>query len=333
MKTNNPLGRLRVILTGLVVATSLNLLTTSPVFALNNAPNIYSHSWYLRYPDAPSMYSRGYNDGIFDNSQCSNSMVVLDFGQVGNETGDGQYLNYGTYDFYTDQYVKYPFVPDSQIVTAAQQYAYGWYQATGPCPRLKMVLGTNNLRQCPYGNLRGACSPGGAGGQWGYVVNDVQAYLNSHSYAWQITAWTGDDMETGYDCATPTRAFVDGLNGNNPSGARMLDFGDAWIASCWTDNDVYYVSWLASANWPLPEIYSQAATNRWAAVYNQHTSMTFLGPMTECTGGDPLPTQNCQVVDPQGTRIENAPAQAWSQLSSAVGQSSTMPYGTNIHYQ
>jgi hypothetical protein len=84
---------------------------------------------------------------------------------------------------------------------------------------------------CPYG---GACTPNGAGRQWGTVVNDVRNYLISQGYSWQITAWSGSDMEQpgggqDWDCAGPTRQFVDGFNANNPSSARFINFGTAWV--------------------------------------------------------------------------------------------------------
>jgi hypothetical protein len=315
-----------VLIVTVAVALIVGIARAIPAFALTNAPSAYAHSWYINASDATSMYNRGYNDGLHDNANCSNAFSIIDFGQVANESAAG-YQGYGTYDFASG----YPFTSDSTILTAAEKYASGWYNATGSCPRLHVELGTNNYNECPFGNQRGACSPSGAGAQWGQLVNDAQTYLVAFRMSWQITAWAANDMETGYDCASKTQGFVDGFNGNNPSSAELHDFGDAWIHSCWTDADVAYMAWHGY-DWPMPEIYSQAAADRWTGV-RQAYFMNFQGVTTECTGGDPLPTGNCLV----NSHYENSPNQAWNQLVNdlnghGVGGSS-MTYANNIQFQ
>jgi hypothetical protein len=206
------------------------------------------------------MYALGLSDGSRDNVNCTNSAVVLDFGQVKYQAG-GPYGGYGVSAFTG-------FYTDATVVLATRRYAAGWYNSTGSCPRLKIIIGVNNVYQCPSG---GSCDPYVAGKKWGSVVNNVQTWLNNNNYSWQITAWGGDDMEqpdgvTPWDCATKTRKFVDGFNDWNPSGALFIDFGTAWVPvpNCWAASDVYYVAW--SAGWeeyPQPEIYKQSALNSW----------------------------------------------------------------------
>jgi hypothetical protein len=95
---------------------------------------------------------------------------------------------------------------------------------------------------------------------------------------------------------------------------------------------VRYVSWGATYNWPVPEIYFQSALDSWMTVRNGY-QMTFLGELTECSGGDPLPSSNCQA----GGQTEWAPTQAWNNLWNTLntlgfGQVS-LDFSTNIRYQ
>ncbi len=302
----------------------------------------YAHSWYINNPNATingAMETLGKNDGDRDNANCTNSMVVLDFGQIGYEAG-GSYGGYGTYDF--DYAAGNPFISNSTIEEATKAYARRWFGATNNCPRLKLIIGTSNYRQCPYG---GACNPTDAGKQWGNLVNNVQIWLNNVNYSWQITAWAGSDMEQPdqfpnptqpWDCATSTRAFVDGFNRNNPANARLINYGTAWVpkpadGTCWSAADVQYVSWGASANWPLPETYFAAATDSWITVRRQYY-MIFMGVMTTCRQADPITGNTC--TTPAGWFT---PYAGWNDLwnkliANQVGQSS-LDYATNIKFQ
>ncbi|MDE3088787.1 MAG: hypothetical protein KGJ80_05325 [Chloroflexota bacterium] len=324
----------------LLMAVSILLFTGSaPALAAQTTPPPYTHAWYVNNPDTNDhgvMWWRGYNDGARDSTSCTNALAVLDFGQVGYEAG-GSYGGYGTYDFAYG----YPFISDGTIEAATEMYASGWYQATSACPRLKVVIGTNNYHQCPYG---GACSPNTAGQQWGNVVNSVQTWLNNNGVAWQITAWAGDDMEQsagngGYDCGSqgsPTRSFVDGFNSNNPANDLFLDFGTAWVpvpadGSCWSAADVQYVAFVATADWPLPEIYFGQATDSWVNVRRQYL-MWFLGVMTTCNQDDPITGNTCTF--PSGWFT---PTSAWWDLWNKLNQyqvgQSSLNYATNIRYQ
>lgn len=303
------------------------------VSAAQTTPPPYTHSWYVTNPDSTVMTNLGYSDGTFDNQNSTNSTVVLNFGQPEKQSG-AQYDGYGTYYFAYQN----PFMSDSQIVAAVEAYAAGWYSATGTNPRLKMVIGTNNYNQCPFG---GSCTPYDAGYQWGNVVNDVQSWLVSTNKSWQITAYAGSDMEQPsggqiWDCATKTRQFVDGFTANNPSYALFLNYGTAWLPNaCWSVQDVQYVSYGAAYNYPLPEIYTAAARDSWVSVRVQGY-MDFVGVMTECTGGDPLPTGDCWV----GGNINEwqySPTKAWNEfwnalINNGVGEQS-LDYATNIRYQ
>jgi hypothetical protein len=279
--------------------------------AAQTTPPPYTHSWYITDASYAAMDSLGASDGAWDDNGCRNSFVVLDFGQVGREPSvDTRYDSYGAY---IPQY-PYPFKSDYQILHDAQHYAAAWYHATGACPRLHLIIGLNNQNECPKSGL--GCSRTNAGTQWAKVLAALTANLVSNNFDWQITAWAGDDMETGWDSAAKTRDFVDGFNANAPSGSELIDYGDAWSHTGWTTTDVYYVAYGATHDWPLPEIYSQAAADRWTDVRVSHY-MYFRGVMS--------------------TTVGNSANTAWQQLwdtlnANGVGQSS-LDYSTRIKYQ
>lgn len=284
-----------------------------PVSALaaQTTPPPYTHSWYVTNISAAAMDALGASDGSWDASGCRNSFVVLNFGQVARDPSvDTRYDSYGTYMF---QY-PYPFISDFQILQAAEQYVAAWYRVTPSCPRLHVIIGLNNYNECPIGGL--GCLRSRAGTQWANVLGDLTAYVAKSNFSWQITAWAGDDMETAWDSGLATREFVDGFNANAPPGSELIDFGDAWSHSGWTDNDIAYVAYGATHNWPLPEIYSQAAADRWTAL-RLGRYIYFRGVMSTTTG--------------------NSPDLAWQQLwntlnANGVGQSS-LDYSTRIRYQ
>ncbi len=287
----------------------------------------YSHSWYVTSDSATAMYNRGRDDGMFDNATCTDSLVVLNFGQPDYQSG-----TYGTNYFAPG----FPFISDLEIIFLAEEYARGWFGATGFCPRLHVVVGTNNY---DFDELvSGGGTPYTAGSTWADVVDAVQDYLEdpSRGYDWQITAWAGSDMEQpgggeDWDCADRTRQFVDGYNAN-ANATVLLNYGTAWVPNpCWTTYDVYYVSYGAALNWPLPEIYTGPATDSWVSI-RQSYFMVFKGVMTTCQQGDPLPAIYC--TDPSGWF---APSGAQWDLykkldANGVGQDN-FGYSTNIKFQ
>lgn len=302
--------------------------TSQQAFASSITPPVYAHSWYINDPSYSGMSSLGAKEGQWTSSNCSrgpgfDEMVLLDFGAVGHDSGNGVY---GTYDFAS----KYPFISDFQIINAVEFYMQSWYLFAGPCPHLHLVIGTSNYQECPTGS---PCDVYTAGQQWANVVDTVNRWLIRQNYGRQMIAYGGDDIETGWDSFSKTRPFVDGFNANDPAYYKLMDFGDAWQHTGWTDADVYYVAQGAANDSPLPEIYSPAAATRWAQIEVGQGPMQFSALITECQGSDPLPVSDCQV----GNHTELAPNQAWRQLrntlnSNGVGQAS-LDYTTNIKYQ
>jgi hypothetical protein len=82
----NRLGRFMILGILLLMAMGLNsLLRTNSVSAAQTTPPPYAHGWYINNPDtsyAGAMQYRGFLDGYWDRTHCTNSAVILDFGQV-----------------------------------------------------------------------------------------------------------------------------------------------------------------------------------------------------------------------------------------------------------
>ncbi len=152
-----------------------------------------------------------------------------------------------------------------------------------------------------------------------------------------------------------SRRLVDGFADNNPAGARLLNFGDAATSEgCWSIQDVFYVSWSGnSAFWPLPQTYYTASgpcawttgtsgttpcirdfdgadVSRGFGLESSNGRVYFVGQMTGCPEGDPIPPDYCN------NRTEFNPGQAWNKLWQAQWdyyRQASMPYSTNIQNQ
>jgi hypothetical protein len=274
-----------------------------------------------------------------DNATCTKGVVVLDFGQPDKSTASSPYGGYGVNIFDGAS----TFKSDVDVVVAAVNYAQGWSDYTGSCPRLKLIIGTNNYNMIPSGN---GGTEATAGANWAQVAYDVQQFLNALGYGWQIQAWSGSDMEQPsgpisdpgghywWDCPGATKNFVNG-HLYNPNKSLLIDFGTAWYGQqntrcTWSVADVYDVAWEPFWVYPLPEIYTHPATQSWIAV-RQQGPIWFIGVMTECKQADPLPYYSCTTGPTAG---ENAPSGAWWSLwigmnNDPPGQNS-LDYATNI---
>lgn len=302
-------------------------------------PPAYAHGWYVTNPDTSAngaMYWLGWHDGVRDDSTCTNSLGILDFGQVSYQAG-GPYGGYGTLDFAFNK----PFISDATIEGAAEQYIRGWHAATSLCPRLNLVIGLNNYHQCPDG---GACTPYTAGWQWGAMVNSVRSWLIAQGYSWQIRVWAGSDIEQpnpiepNWDCPANTNAFVDGFGANNPAYVYFIDYGTAWVHhygdpryDCWQLADIYYAAYGALADWPVPETYTSGATDSWINLRSSYYTQ-FLGTLSQCRQGDPITGNSCTY--PVGLFSPSAGwLDLWNKLNShSLGQMS-LDYLTNMNDQ
>jgi hypothetical protein len=89
----------------------------------------------------------GYTEGENDfNDGSRNVTVILDFGQVGWESGASGYDGYGAYNF--DAAAGYPFEGDGGIGALVNAFAYGWYIAVGSTPHLELGVGEIGRASC-----------------------------------------------------------------------------------------------------------------------------------------------------------------------------------------
>ena len=310
-KTRGPGRSLGVRDRALGVAASVLLVTLVLPSAVRAAtPPPYSHSWYITNPTTSALQALGKSDGQFAAAYCTDSAVVLDFGQVGRDPTVTGYGGYGAYDFNSN--LNYPFVTDVTISSVVKSYAAYWYNYSGCAPELHLIIGMSNYLECPYPSDN--CDVYAAGQQLASVVYAVNVYLQNNHYNSKVFAWAGDDMETGWDAASKTEQFVNGFAASAQAGYELIDYGDAWQNTGWTDSDVCYVAY-ALDDWPLPEVYSQDAATRWTQVLSE-CYMFFRGAMS--------------------TTVGNSPNAAWSDLyntlaSSGFGQS--LEYSTYIQNQ
>ncbi|HLJ33949.1 MAG TPA: hypothetical protein VKU38_09880 [Ktedonobacteraceae bacterium] len=292
------------------------------------APAVYAHSWYVGNPDIPhnytAMYNLGASDGRYDSVHCTLSQVMLDFGQV--DYGSGYWgggSGYGTYIFNSS--LHYPFITDAQVLASAENYVQGYYNASSSCPRLRIILGVSNFREC----LNSPCTTYNAGTAWGQTVQSLHNYVSSKGESWKIVDVAGgDDIETdvshGWDTYSTTIGFVEGFN-HGDSTALLMDDGDVFANSYWTDAELYTVNWGYGNDVPIPEIYGQGLLNSYIQFYRNHPDVYFYGVLTECANIQPN-----MCYSPYG---EYTPSIAFNALVNGVGSSHVGAFATNILYQ
>lgn len=292
------------------------------------APAVYAHSWYIVNPDIPhnyaAMYNLGASDGRFDSANCTLSQVVLDFGQVDYGTGYwGGGSGYGVYVYNSS--LGYPFITDAQVLASAENYVQGYYNASSSCPRLRIIIGTNNSNEC----LNSSCTTYNAGTAWGQTVKALNSYVSSKGESWKIVDVDGgDDIETdvahGWDTYSKTMGFVEGFN-NGDNTALFVDYGDVFANSYWTDADLYTVNWGYGNDVPIPEIYTSGLLNSYVQFHNNHPDVYFYGVMTECANIQPS-----MCYSPYG---QYTPSGAFNAFVGAIGHTKVGAFATNILYQ
>jgi hypothetical protein len=272
------------------------------------------------------MHALGVLDGQWDNSNCTNSLVVLDFGQPDEQGGV-----YGT-NVYDNNHT---FYSDSQIIDAAKAYADGWWGATLSYPRLRIAIGTNNggpngITECPH-----TCDLTQWGSYWVATTYGLDYYLSLQGYAWQISAAGADDMETEWDPYSKTNQVVTGFNGGSGGHYYLFyDFGDATPGhgsnDNWTYQHIWQVAWGATFDLPLPEIYWCCQYSDWGNVETNAGNMTISGTMSECAD-----SYNFPITQPYCSSGQYAPDKSWNLMltvQNGHGQTS-ITYATNIKLQ
>lgn len=341
---------IRLVAVAFLLSAALGTVRTAKIAQAASAPT-YSHSYYITNPSTSGMQALGQAAATWSDQHCPTTgtyeLLILDFGQITIDNTTYEAYDRGGY-----------FVSFSTIQNLALTFANTWFNDTTNCPRLYFGIGVNNYHECPGYTQPPNCNVYTAGEDWAAIATDVLTTLQTQNEAWQIQPWGASDMEAGWDtfsCSNSpgcvngyawqqTQYFINGYNYYDSqvgTHTNLADFGDAAYGSLdlqgnsWTAGNVYTAAWGAQYDVPVPEIYYPGDAEDWAAVINSGSpGLTFEGPMTECTGGDPLPTGNCWVAGggPNGTGdYENSPTEAWNNLYSDFGQQA--PYTTNIQNQ
>jgi len=245
---------------------------TGGIHPLVTAPS-YTISLYENTTNSTTMYNQGCSA-----AKGPAGLIVMDWGQpVTISSGV-----YGTYDFGGAD------VSDTSILHAAANFALGVWDCRTSSTNLAVAIGNSN-----YGS---SVSNWYAAGQaWGNMVNSVQSFIANNGYSNVVGAYGAGDLETEWNSFTNTSNMVNGYN--NTSSRLYFDFGDD-TPGYWSDYDVWYVAWGASASVPLPEIYYTAdATYDWEpldvwACNNEGGTMGFKGTMSENASGTDSPSQS-----------------------------------------
>jgi hypothetical protein len=322
----------RIISAGLLCGSLLPLLNAAgPVAEAANVTSapFASRSWYVyhtelsttndsTYDTSNPMYRLGHQDGARIGSRCGDFMTILDFGQPERAGSVGPYSGYGfnLKDSYkgSDGNMHPYFFRFEYARAAVFQYAWGWYNATGTCPTLKLLLGVSNYHPC---EREKSCKMSSYGNVLGSVIADTVSAVNQYGLQSQVWVWAGLDAEPAYSTPTQARNLVDAFGNNDPNSSRLYDFGTA-ESGYWdgADYDIYYVAYGAWHDYALPEILNSGTVSDWIRV-RRHQTMSFEGVETDC---------------PQSNHY--SPSPSWNALWNALNQNgyaqSTMPYATNL---
>ncbi len=241
------------------------------------SPNVtapaYTTSYYESTTSPSTLQSQGCKA-----AQGPAGVVVLDWGEPDASGG-----TYGAYDFGS------AFVSDDQIFHAVANFVYGAWNCRTSSTNLAVAIGTSNDNTA----LAASTSTWYAAGQaWGHLILNEQNYITSNGYNTIIGAYAADDIETEWASFSLSSNFVNGYN--SVTTRVFLNYGDD-TPGYWTNYEVWYVSWGATADAPLPEIYYQANANEWQALNvwacnNEGGPMGFKGTMSQYPYGGNSPS-------------------------------------------
>jgi hypothetical protein len=252
------------------------ILRIGPADALINLPPT-AWSYYVNQPDTTAgqnaLVSIGCNQAAGNKSSKTNSMVVLDFGGLYNDSG---------YQQETNNTILAP----SQVEQLAEDFIAGYAYCGSGGYTSWLLVGTNNSIALDY-----------AKGQ--QFANTVDTVHNWNTFSTVIVEGANDIEDWG-GSATTTQAY-NWYNGySSVSSLNYADYGSAngcptnTSDTCeygWTQGDYYNLSWGLTLAYPLPEIYynvppgSPVNAEQWAniSVYGQgvHGNLEPCGPMDE----------------------------------------------------
>lgn len=266
--------------------------------------------------------SRLNTDGCNQAKAVLGHALFLDFGDTAYQNGGyGTFLPGNT-----------SFVSNSTIIALAEQYVAGYATCdTNTTLHLVLAIGTTNKGSF----LISTANATNAGQEWGKLVAKISSWAISQGFGSKLYIWGASNMTLENNTAAITRAWTDGFDKTySTSKVRYVDYGDA--AGCptvdsttsqpcsngWTQDDVAYVSWVAQAAYPLPQIFDTAgiAALQWQSIEYYQRSNPNLGTAMYVQGAETQYEACLQQGGCQGTN--NTPSQGWQQLYNALQTSS-----------
>jgi hypothetical protein len=295
-------------------------------------PPRWAASRYMDPVGSARLYELGFalGEAVKNRTKPQYSLVVLDYGCQTQEDGVWGASSANSATFHTM----------SQLRTAVESFGEGYYYGvdTNWTAQLEVQLGTNN--DCTVSNA--------AGQAWANSIDTINSWFANHGLvdfpiARQVLAGGANDFEAGFclndPCPANAKAWASGYasaglyrydNYGSCSGCPPAGTPDG----AWTQDDYWYLSWGASAAYPLPEIYANNGVNaaQWERIseygVNAHGwAMRFDGALTQ----DQACAQRPADCNPA---LDNTAAQGWKQLwkalNSIAGYDNHVP-PTSVH--
>jgi hypothetical protein len=325
----------------------------SPALALSTSQHSISH--YVNFTTTAqtetalkdwAIADAAREDPPGDNNQCAPNyyskdlVTVLDFGQPWPSSG-----NYGARNW---TYTWYDF---GTIANLAYDYALDFYNNSGACSHVSVVIGMNNSNECGGYSQTSCIYNEGYYLAWAVFAaeNDIKSYTGGgDDLQYQVTTEGGDDIEDdGTSSWDPYYVTVNFLNGYNAFPnikgyikSNLFDYGytnypcGPYNASqhCGTPQYPYYYTWdygeLYNVVWgigldvPLPEAYNPAWGGDWKPVYNNTPNNC-----SDCVGGSSGKIGFWGVESSSGW---NDPANEFGSFYSYVGVNPILDYDTCV---
>jgi hypothetical protein len=231
-----------------------------------------------------SLYERTTSRSVLRAQGCSaakrgaTGVVILDFGKP---SYNGH--TYGTILF------SGAFAGNKEITSAMLGYAQGYASCLphGSHDHIHLARGTSNYHPSVPSVYK-------AGRKWARETMQLQRLLRSRRLDRYVTSAAADDVEPAWDRSFwRTRDFYRGY-ADSRVGHPLYNYGslDGGIVSgVWTAHQAFYVTGGMRYARAIPEIYSRAMAQEWAALaqvahHRYHRPLRFAGVMTEHTSAN-----------------------------------------------
>jgi hypothetical protein len=271
-------------------------------------------SRYVTTTDPQKLYDAGCSQG----RAGPNGIVVLFFGDPYSYYDNSGRLVYGA----TLPSVG-TIVSTDTISVLVSEFAQGDYNCSPANAHVRLATGVTN---------NGAYVNREHGIAWGQLVTDIQATIDyPPSMGDKIAAAGAVNAKLQWNTPTNTRAWVDGYTSStnyiylyNVGNCPGCNYPTGAPGAPWTWEHVWYISWGARSNLPLPMIYAKSGTHatQWHSMsvytYEQKGAvpMRFVGAFTQydaCHDPNNIPEgPNC-IRD----GLDNTPTEGWTELYNA----------------